>query len=128
MRGLAGIVAALLTTAACAPLSRPLDRGPTYGGATASFMSDEILSVSLQMGRRDSDREVRAYADCAAAEAMALRNVGFARHVRTLTWEEGGALRADAVYSVTTERPAGDFVLVAAETLLRCRAEGIPGV
>ena len=104
------------------------DIRPDYGPVTASFLADDLLQVTAEMGRAGSVAALYAYADCAAAEAMALKNLNFARHVRTLTEEEGGKRRADAIYTVSAERPQGDAVLEADAVKTACAAQGIPGV
>ena len=124
-----GAVAIMLPAlAACVVNDAKEGETPTYDGATATFLTDDLAQVVVKMRAGGSDEALRAYADCALAEALALREAEFARHVRTLTSEEAGIRRADAVYTIETARPDGDFVLDGAETRAACADEGIPGV
>ena len=127
--GRAGAVSLGLALAAgCTPADPEVPVPPAYGPVTASFLTDGLLSVVAEMNPEATVEEMRAYTDCAAAEAMALRGARFARHVRTLTSLEAGIRRADTVYTVATVRPDGLEVLDAEETRAACAAEGIPGV
>ena len=101
---------------------------PEYGPVTTSFLSDDLLQVSAEVGRQSPEDLLKGYTECAAAEAMVLRGTPFARHVRTLTEVEGGIRRADAIYTVSTERPEGGNVLEAEVLMAVCEAAGIPGV
>ncbi len=94
---------------------------PGVGLAEASFLTDDLLQVTVPVTGDPSRQTLRMITDCAAAEAVLLRDAGFARHVRTAMVEEGGNRRADAVYSVSKEVPRGNFVLDVAVQAEACR-------
>ena len=95
--------------------------GSGVGLAETSFLTDDLLQVSVPFTGDPSPQTLRTVTDCAAAEAALLREAGFARHVRTAIAEEGGNRRADAVYTVSKEVPRGNFVLDAAVQAEACR-------
>lgn len=119
------IVAASLT-GACAPggVTGPGTMGPT----TASFLTDDLLQVELEVSGGVEEGALRRITDCAAAEAILLRGNAFARHVRTTLVEEAGNSRADAVYTVSPTLPAGAFAIDAQTTAEACREQGLSGV
>ncbi len=118
-----------MTLAACATADPDrAEPDPVFGGATVSFLTDEVAQVIVASSAGTDTETLKAYADCALAEAMELNGTQFARHVRTLTSEEAGIARADAVYTMSNARPDGDFVLDGAETRAACAEKGIPGV
>ena len=126
--GRGAVIGLALTAGACAPGISAEAPGSVFRGAVATYLTDELIQVTAETGTEAAEDTLQSYADCAAAEAMALRGANFARHLRTLTSEEAGVRRADAVYTVSTVRPAGEFVLDGEETRAACAAEGIPGV
>lgn len=118
-----GSLAALL---ACAPA----EPGPVEPVAEpmASYLTDDLVQVTLDYTGNPDALSVKSLTDCAAAEAVALRGAGFVRHVRTTLTEEAGISRADAVYTVSPTRPAGDFVIDAEAVASDCRDQGTTGV
>ncbi len=116
-----------LALAACVP-AEPQETAPVYRGATVSFLAGDLAQVLVETDAGADAQVLRGYADCALAEAMTLNDTEFARHLRTLTSEEAGIARADAVYTMSTTRPEGDFVLDGARTRAACAEKGIPGV
>lgn len=119
----------LVATAVLAGCSPP---GPEAtqpdGPASVSFLGEELLRIQFDMARHPDPAEARALTDCAAAEAMLLQDLGYARHVRTTMSEEAGISRLDAVYTVSPTEPAGDFVIVAETVAAECRDQGTTGV
>jgi hypothetical protein len=75
-----------------------------------------------------SDDDLIAYARCAAAQYTLIRGYGFARHVRTNVYEEGGVRVADAVYTVSPTLPRGLQTIDAEVTAAGCAEQGIPTV
>ena len=114
-------------TAACSTGQEPTEP-PGFGPVTASFLTDEFLQVEVEMTGEPTLADLRAYADCAAAEAILLNGPGYAQHIRTLSAEEAGITRADAVYTVSRTRPDGPFVIDADAARQTCKDQGIPGV
>ncbi|MEM0946877.1 MAG: hypothetical protein AAGK37_05695 [Pseudomonadota bacterium] len=119
-----------LTLTACVQqeLEPPASAEPQYRGSAVTFLTDDLAQVAVEMNAGSTTEALKSYADCALAEAMTLNDAEFARHVRTLTSEESGIARADAVYTLSTVRPDGDFVLDGTETRTACADQGIPGV
>lgn len=121
MRGaLAHTSLALLVTACATP---PPPDGPVDPVAEplASFLTDDLLQVTLSYTGDPASETLKSLTDCAAVEAILLRGPGYARHVRTTVSEEAGISRADAVYTVSPTLPRGDFVIDADDTAAACR-------
>ena len=129
MRGLA----AVLALAACAPPSPDEAAAeapfrPVYLGVETRLLEGDLVAFDVAMrGARDAS-DLADYADCAAAQYALIRGFGFARHVRTNLSERAGVSRADAVYTVTPERPPGLRIIDAAARVDECRARSIATV
>ena len=117
---------AIIGAAGCTQTGSP--EPVAFSAPAASYLSADLIAVSLEVSGAPTREALRAVTDCAAAEAARLRGDNFLRHVRTSREDEGGISRADAVYSVSKELPAGAFVLDAAIVAANCRAEGTSGV
>lgn len=118
---------ALFATAmlpACSPADQPVEPGRSE----VLFLDDDLMQVTLDAPGEADPLELRELTDCAAATALLEREADFARHVRTNITEEAGISRADAVYTVSSERPAGDFVIVAVDRAANCRPSETTGV
>jgi hypothetical protein len=102
--------------------------GPAAVPPTASFLTDDLLQVTLDFPPETEAEVVRGLTDCAAAEAVLLRGAGFARHVRTTVTEEAGISRADAIYTVSLTLPRGTFSIDAEAVATSCREQGNTGV
>ena len=102
--------------------------GPAPVPPTASFLTDDLLQVTLEFAPETEAEVVRGLADCAAVEAVLLRGAGFARHVRTTMTEEAGISRADAIYTVSATLPRGEFSIDAEAVATSCREQGNTGV
>lgn len=101
---------------------------PTYEGIATRLLDGDLVSFNVAMrGARDAG-DVEAYARCAAAQYALIRGYGFARHVRTLTEEQGGIWRADAVYTISAALPRGIRTIDAEVTVAECGRTGIPTV
>lgn len=116
----------LATLVACAPA----EPGPVEPMAepVAKYLTDDLVQVTLDYTGDPDAFGVKSVTDCAVAEAVALQGPGFVRHVRTTLSEEAGISRADAVYTVSPTRPAGDFVIDAEAVASECRDKGTTGV
>ena len=118
-----------LALAACTP-SAPTaeDLIPDYLGVETTALDDELVQFKVSMTNALSDQDVRNYADCAAAGYTLDRGFGFARHLRTNVYKEGGVWSADAVYTVSPALPDG-FVKIDAEVVAAaCQESGRPMV
>ncbi|MEM8582077.1 MAG: hypothetical protein AAGF50_12850 [Pseudomonadota bacterium] len=132
-RGRAGLLclSSLMCLAACSPSAPPQENAPfepVYEGIDTRLLDGDLVSFQVRMrGARDTE-DVRRYADCAAAQYALIRGFGYARHLRTTTDATSGLWQADAVYTISAERPAGLLVLNADDVVAGCRAEGVPTV
>ena len=124
-----GATTALLA-ASCAPAGAPGDDPfrPAYGGVETRLLDDDLVELRVTMEGARDDRDVIAFADCAAAQYARIRGFGFARHVRTRVSERGGVWRGDAVYTVSPDLPRGLRTIDAEVALDDCRRRGIPTV
>ncbi|MEM6727752.1 MAG: hypothetical protein AAF618_04570 [Pseudomonadota bacterium] len=102
---------------------------PEYLPIETQLLDEDLVRFTLAMsGARDAD-DVRAYADCAAAQYAVIRGFGFARHVSTQLSDAGaGAVGAAALYTISPNLPRGPQTLDAEVTLANCRELGIPTV
>ncbi len=129
-----GILLAALATAgtlsACT-IEEPVAEGPfmpLYGGIETRLLDGDLVQFGVAMrGARDAG-DVEQYAQCAAAQYALIRGYGFARHLRTNTYEEGGLWRGDAVYTISATLPPGLRTIDAEVTALACAESGIPMV
>jgi len=74
------------------------------------------------------NQDVAAYARCAAAQYSLIRGYGFARHLRTNVYREGGIWLGDAVYTISSALPRGLRTIDAEVTVADCQEQGIPTV
>ncbi|NNF72849.1 MAG: hypothetical protein HKO95_01670 [Rhodobacteraceae bacterium] len=128
---LARIMVMAFSTAAltaCTPPEPAAEGALGYEGGMASFLAGDLLQITVEMSGPATADDLRAYTDCAAADAAVFQGFGFARHVRTTVKEKGGLRRADAVYTVSSALPAGARTIDAATQAETCRELGIPRV
>jgi hypothetical protein len=111
-------------TQAPAP-ARPAEE---YLGVETRLLDPELVNLRVTLAGDATAEELRAYADCAAAQYALIRGYGFARHVRTNLGEEGGNSTADAVYTISPSLPPGFATLDAEAVVEDCAARGIPTV
>lgn len=108
------------------PVARP--DGATYRGIETRLLDNDLVSFLVEMeGARDT-RDVEDYAECAAAQYALIRGFGFARHLRTNVYEEGGLWRGDAVYTISAALPRGLKTIDAEVVASACSESGIPTV
>ncbi|MEP3765155.1 MAG: hypothetical protein ABJM44_00105, partial [Marinomonas sp.] len=89
-----------LAIAACTPaVPTAEDFIPEYFGIEATVLDSDLVQFNVAMRNAQSEDDVRDYANCAAARYTLDRGYGFARHLRTKFYKEGGVWSADAVYT-----------------------------
>ncbi len=119
----------LMPLAACGP-SVPVaeDFIPDYRRIETTRLSAEIVQVEVEMTNALTAENVKDYGDCAAAGYALSIDGGYARHLRTKVDEDSGVWTADAVYTISRDRPSGLEVIDAAEQVENCATRGIPTV
>ena len=122
-------ISSLLMLAACAPAQPDVAQGaPVYEGVETRLLEGDLVQFKVRMSNPESPQDVQAYAECAAAQYTLIRGFGFARHLRTNVYEEGGAWIADAVYTISPALPRGQRRLDAEVITANCAENGIPMV
>jgi hypothetical protein len=101
---------------------------PKYSGIETILLDNDLVDFRVQMTGARDEKDVEAYAACAAAQYALIRGFGFARHVRTNVEKQGGVWRGDAVYTISAALPRGLKTLDAEVTVRDCGAQGIPTV
>ncbi len=116
-----------LALAACAgPQVSQGTARPSYDGVQTRLLDGELVSFDVALRGAEGPEAVTRYAECAAAQYALIRGYGFARHVRTNLDSRGGTWRADAVYTISPDLPAGAKTIDAEVTVANCGASGIP--
>lgn len=101
---------------------------PEYQGIETRLLDDDLVAFDLAMtGARDAF-DLRRYGDCAVAQYALIRGYGYARHLRTSTDQSGELWTADAIYTISKERPLGLEIIVAEDEVIACGEEEIPTV
>jgi hypothetical protein len=123
-------LAVALAGAGCAPAedvyAAPLDA--TYRGVETRLLDGDLVNFRVAMEGARGPRDVEDYAECAAAQYTLIRGFGFARHLRTNVYEEGGLWRADAIYTISPALPRGLKTIDAEVVSAACTENGIPMV
>jgi len=101
---------------------------PVYMGIETRKMDGELVNFVVAMQGARLNEDVSAYARCAAAQYSLIRGYGFARHLRTNVYREGGIWRGDAVYTISPALPRGLRTIDAEVTVADCQEQGIPTV
>ena len=122
------ICAAALLSACETPGEAGAPRDAEYLGVATRLLDGDLVDFEVAMRGGRGAEDVTRYAQCAAAQYALIRGYGFARHVRTLTEEEGGIWRADAVYTISAALPDGLRTIDAEITVAECAQAGIPTV
>ncbi|WP_187428663.1 hypothetical protein ROLI_012400 [Roseobacter fucihabitans] len=118
-----------LALVACAPLVPTAeDFIPEYLGVETRLLDGDLVQFNVAMTKALSEKDVRRYAECAAAQYTLIRGYGFARHLRTNVTKEGGVWAADAVYTISPTLPDGVATIDAEVTVTACQETGIPTV
>lgn len=101
---------------------------PDYRGIETNLLSEDLVSFDLTMtGARDA-ADLRRYGDCAAAQYALIRGYGYARHLRTTTQRSNEIWTANAIYTISAERPPGIEIIVAEDMVATCLDAEIPTV
>jgi len=121
---------ALAGLAACTTETDPTQDvfAPEYLGVETRKLDNELVSFLVRMKGARTNEDVADYGKCAAAQYALIRGFGFARHVRTSVQEEAGIWAADAVYTVSADRPDGLQNIEAETAVADCQENGIPTV
>ena len=80
---------------------------PTYEGVDTTLLDGDLVQFDVAMRGARGPSDVEDYSECAAAQYALIRGYGFARHLRTNVYEEGGLWRGDAVYTISPALPRG---------------------
>lgn len=123
-------VACLIGLAACQSVQTSKDAAfsPTYEGIRTDLLDGDLVNFNVTMRGARTEADLRAYAECAAAQYTLIRGYGFARHVRTTTKMQGGKWHADAVYTISPALPRGVSTIDAEVAVVNCKKLGIPTV
>ncbi|AUH35024.1 hypothetical protein [Paracoccus tegillarcae] len=89
-------------------------------------LASDLVEVSANLREGVDDDIAFSYATCALAKWAKDQGTPYARHIRTLQDERGGALVIGAVYMLSDEQPLGLRVMETNQTLRECRDRGIP--
>ena len=130
MRGLViiSLLAVASSLSACTPEDPEPPFAPTYSGVGTRLLDGDLVQFEVEMRGARSAADVEDYAECAAAQYALIRGYGFARHLRTTVYEEGGLWRGDAVYTISAALPRGLKTIDAEVVALACAENGIPMV
>ncbi len=101
---------------------------PEYRGVETLLLDGDLVQFAVSMKGARDNKDVDAYAECAAAQYTLIRGYGFARHVRTNINEKGGVWAADAVYTISPSLPQGLRTIDAEVVVANCAENGIPTV
>ena len=123
-------LAALAAVAGCAEQGAVSQNvpAPDYLGVETRLLEGDLVNFLVRVGAASSRDQVADYAECAAAQYALIRGYGFARHVRTNVYEEGGIWQGDAVYTISPALPDGVKTIDAEVTVASCQETGIPTV
>lgn len=118
-----GLLAGL---AACAPAEAAPE--VSYQGIETRMLDKTLVEFRLALKGAADDGAVRDYAACAAARYALIHDHAYVRPIRMTTARSFGTWRADAVYMISRERPAGGAPAAARTKVDDCAAKGIPTV
>ncbi|MFK7743468.1 MAG: hypothetical protein AB8B47_00330 [Roseobacter sp.] len=122
------LISPLALAACAAPVPMAEDLIPEYLGIETVLLDGDLVQFNVAMTKALSEADVRRYAECAAAQYTLIRGYGFARHLRTNVYKEGGVWSADAVYTVSPTLPDGLAKIDAEVVVADCQNSGIPTV
>lgn len=123
------VISCVLVLAGCTPAQPDVARGErVYDGVETRLLEGDLVQFKVRMTNLHTPLDVKAYSECAAAQYTLIRGFGFARHLRTKVYEEGGAWIADAVYTISPALPRGARTIDAEVVAANCAENGIPMV
>ncbi|MEF3047492.1 hypothetical protein [Pseudotabrizicola sp. L79] len=127
---LALLIPAFAAVSACAAGGEVAqgDANPAYQGIQTVLLDGDMVSFRVAMTGARDERDVEAYARCAAAQYALIRGAGFARHVRTNVAKDGNIWRGDGVYLISAALPRGFKTIDAEVTVRDCGEQAIPTV
>lgn len=128
MRAFVIILAVALSGCMASPTTTGAGGNPEYLGVETRLLDGDLVGFRVAMTGASSAEDVERYARCAAAQYALIRGYGFARHIRTLTDQNGGVWTADAVYTISPALPRGLRTIDAEVTVADCGVSGIPTV
>ncbi len=99
-----------------------------YHGVDTRLLEGDLVNFQVSMSGVQDQKDVAAYAECAAAQYTLIRGYGFARHLRTNVEEQGGLWRGDAIYTISPSLPRGLKTIDAEVVVANCAENGIPTV
>ncbi|MFT5363828.1 MAG: hypothetical protein ACI9VX_001454 [Dinoroseobacter sp.] len=118
--------------AACTEQGPDIEGAPervyTYEGISTRLLADDLVNFHVEMAGDPTRDDLALYGRCAAAQYALIRGYGFARHVRTTAYKEGGLWRGDAVYTISPALPRGLQALDAEVVVADCAENKIPTV
>ncbi|MDJ0823302.1 MAG: hypothetical protein QNJ09_16020 [Paracoccaceae bacterium] len=120
------MVAGALAGCTAPPPERPF--APIYEGIETRLLDGDLVQFDVAMRGARGPEDVEDYTQCAAAQYALIRGYGFARHLRTNVYEEGGLWRGDAVYTISAALPRGLKTIDAEVVAFACAENGIPMV
>ena len=100
----------------------------TYLGSETRLLDSDLVNFRVKMRGVIPREALVDYAECVAAQYAIVREFGFARHLRTNVFEEGGIWIADGVYTISSALPDGVATLDAEVVVQNCAEKGIPTV
>lgn len=123
------LISSFVLLAACEATGPEVSRtGPVYDGVETRLLEGDLVQFKVKMTNPITPQDVQAYSECAAAQYTLIRGFGFARHLRTNVYQEGGAWMADAVYTISPALPRGARTIDAEVVAANCAENGIPMV
>jgi len=131
LRAVAQAAAGAALVAGCVQGGDPAEvTAPAYEylGLETRLLDDDLVNFLVRMRGARQPSDVEDYTECAAAQYTLIRGYGFARHVRTNVYEEGGVWHGDAVYTISPALPRGSQTIDAEVVAAACAEQGIPTV
>ncbi len=99
-----------------------------YRGVETRLLDGDLVNFRVRMVGANSEADVTAYAECAAAQYTLIRGYGFARPIRAEVTQSGGIWTADAVYTISPALPDGARTIDAEVVTAACAENEIPMV
>ena len=97
-----------------------------YLGAETRLMDSDLVNFKVHMEGRLNSVALSNYAECVAAQYTRIRGYNYLRLVRTNVYKNAGNWSADAVYTISENRPQGFRPINAQEKVNACALRGIP--
>lgn len=88
--------------------------------------SGDLVAVQVRLQQGVDESTAFAYATCTLAAWSKTTNTPYARHIRTISAEDGGNVVTESIFTMSKTTPLGLRVMEREKTLQDCRAHGIP--